>query len=61
LAYLISSFSLAGPLHIITMIITKLAKMSKKTEDISTTAAAILICNSGVASEKMKMAIMRAE
>jgi hypothetical protein len=43
------------------MIMTKLAKMSKKTEEISTTAAATLIYNSGVASEKMKIAMIRAE
>lgn len=43
------------------MIMTKLAKMSKNTEEIRTTAAATLIYNSGVASEKMKMAMISAE
>ena len=44
-----------------TIIMTKFAKMSKNTEEMSTTAAATLIYNSGVASEKMKIAMISAE
>jgi hypothetical protein len=39
----------------------KLAKISKKIDVIRTIAAPSLMCNSGVASEKMKIAMIRAE
>jgi hypothetical protein len=42
-------------------IIKKFAKINKKMEVIRTTPAPNLIFNSGVASEKMKMAMIRAE
>jgi hypothetical protein len=61
LAYLISSFSFFFPLHIRTTIIKKFEKMSKKMAEMRTIPAPILMPSSGVASEKMKMAIMRAE
>jgi hypothetical protein len=43
------------------MIMTRLAKMSRNTEEMRTTAAANFMFSSGVASEKMKMAMIRAE
>jgi hypothetical protein len=42
-------------------IIRKLANISRKIEVIRTIAAPCLMCNSGVASEKMKIAMIKAE
>jgi hypothetical protein len=43
------------------MIMRKLANIRRNIDVTSTTAAPNLMCNSGVASEKMKMAMISAE